>query len=100
MAFTEKELDRNVSQLTVRELMGLIESFIQNTPKKEKVFDDTWINGVRELADFLSCSPTTIWRRVKNKDFEGAYLKVGKRYWFNRNKIIERMEGGSSLHDQ
>lgn len=91
MTFTDKELDRNVSQLTVRELIALIGMVNENPPQRTKVSEGEWINGLRDLAEFLSCSLSTVWRRLKNKELEGTYMKMGNRYWFDPKKVLKKV---------
>lgn len=50
-----------------------------------------YVGADSEYAEFLSCSLSTVWRRLKNKELEGTYMKMGNRYWFDPKKVLKKV---------
>lgn len=94
MQITEQQLRMSVSQLSVKDLIGLMTAVLSGNISDEKFFNDEWIGGTSKLAKYLNCSKATISRRIKDGDFKGTFIKSGNTYWFDRKKIRKIIESG------
>lgn len=95
MKFTDKQLDKPVGDLSVRELLNLIRAVRTGDYNEEKLFNDEWLSGLSALAKFLSVSKATVSRRLHEGVFDGAYIKSGHTFWFDRRKVRKLMDSNA-----
>lgn len=91
MQFTEQQLNTPVSSLTIGDLLKILGK-TGNTNKDDFFDKEEWICGSQALAKFIHCSKPTISRLVKRGVFDGAYIRSGNVYWFDRAKIKKMLE--------
>ncbi len=48
----------------------------------------------KEAMEFIGCGNTKFWRLVREKKLQGTYYRIGKRYLFIKDKLIEWMLAG------
>lgn len=88
-------LDTPIYQLTPRQLFEMQKEYMALAePKDEPKASEfpRYINNVEELAKFLGCSKSTIYKMKGEGLLEGAYSQYGKWMVFDVEAIIEKFK--------
>lgn len=67
--------------------------------KREVLCEDVSLELTsEEAAEFLHCSRREIYYLLKRRELDGTYYRIGRRVFFNKEKLQEWKDAGGTEH--
>lgn len=89
-------LDTPIHLLTPRQLFEMMTEWQAKAPKAEqptqKQTERWYVNSIKELADILGTSESTVYRMKANGDLDDCISQFGRWMMIDVNKVLEKFK--------
>lgn len=89
-------LNKKIKELTVKEFIGLLDNWSEQQKDTETRLQEDWLKGYKELARYLNCSKTKVYRMIRDYEDSDSIRKIGGVYYFNKKGIMELVSNVNS----